>query len=53
MKVGINKSSETRKFNDGITVRKSLLWHLTIYNMPIYSSLSYAAINAKLGIFSL
>ena len=27
------KSSETR--NDGIKVRKSLLWHLTIYNMPM------------------
>jgi len=35
MEVGIDKSSETR--NDGITVRKSLLWNLTIYNMPIYT----------------
>jgi len=34
MKVGIDKSTETR--NDGITVRKFLLWHLTIYNMPMY-----------------
>ena len=32
-KVGIDKSTETR--NDGITMRKSLLWHLTIYNMPL------------------
>jgi len=34
MEVGIKKSTETR--NDGITVRKkSLLWHLAIYNMPM------------------
>jgi len=33
MEVGIDKSSETR--NDGIAVRKFLLWHLIIYNMPM------------------
>ena len=44
MKHELIKSTETR--NDCIAGRKSLLWHLTIYNMPMYcSSLSYAVIN--------
>ena len=42
--VGLIKGSETR--NDGITVRKSLLWKLTIYNVPMYA-LNYAGINVK------
>jgi len=36
MEAGIDKSTETRSRNDGITVKviKFLFWHLTIYNMP-------------------
>ena len=35
MEVGIDKSTETRNNGIACTVRKSLLWHLTICIMPM------------------
>ena len=49
MEVGIDRSSGTR--NDGITVRKLLLWHLTIYNVAHWAM--HAVTNAKVGLFLL
>ena len=50
MEVGLIKHTETRNdHNDGITVRKFLLWHLLQHSSVKCCKL----LNAKVGIFSL
>jgi len=54
MEVGIDKKYSTETRNDGITVRKSLLWHLLQHSSVSYIGLAwYKLLNAKVGIFSL